>query len=107
LKQKLSDLENLVSHRILSAAEVQTKRALQQELWDTASAYESLMRQKSRAKWIKEGDRNSAYFHKVINFRKCSNAVHGVFIDGASVQQPHLEVRTTAQLKSRCSCLKE
>ena len=83
-------MENIASHRTLSAAEVQTKRALQQQLWDTASAYESLLRQKSRAKWIKEGDRNSAYFHKVINFRKCSNAVHGVFIDGAWVQQPHL-----------------
>ncbi|KAL5169552.1 putative plastid-lipid-associated protein 11, chloroplastic [Glycine soja] len=56
LKQKLANLENIASHRTLSESEVQTKRALQQELWDTANAYESLMRQKSRAKWIKEGD---------------------------------------------------
>jgi len=90
LKQKLANLENIASHRTLSESEVQTKRALQQELWDTANAYESLMRQKSRAKWIKEGDRNSAYFHKLINFRRCSNAVPGIFIDGAWVQQPHL-----------------
>ena len=46
LKQKLSNLETLASHRTLSESEVQTKRALQQELWDTANAYESLMRQK-------------------------------------------------------------
>ena len=90
LKQKLSDLETLASHRTLSEIEVQTKRALQQELWDTTNAYESLMRQKSRAKWIKEGDSNTTYFHKVINFRRCSNAIHGIFIDGAWVQQPHL-----------------
>ena len=83
LKQKLCDLENLASHRILSDSEVITKRALQQELWDISNAYESLLRQKSRAKWIKEGDRNTAYFHKVINFRRSSNVVHGILVDGA------------------------
>ena len=90
LKQKLSDLETLASHRTLSDNEVKAKRALQQELWDTSIAYESLLRQKSRAKWIKEGDSNSAYFHKMINFRRSSNAVHGILIDGAWVQQPNL-----------------
>ena len=90
LKQKLSDLETLASHRTLSDNEVKAKRALQQKLWDTSIAYESLLRQKSRAKWIKEGDSNSAYFHKVINFRRSSNAVHGILIDGAWVQQPNL-----------------
>ena len=83
LKQKLCDLENLASHRILSDSEVITKRALQQELWDISNAYESLLRQKSRAKWIKEGDKNTAYFHKVINFRRSSNVVHGILVDGA------------------------
>ena len=90
LKQKLCDLENQASHRLLSDSEVITKRALQQELWDISNAYESLLRQKSRAKWIKEGDRNTAYFHKVINFRRSSNAVHGILIDGTWVQQPDL-----------------
>ena len=81
LKQKLCELETLASNRTLSDLEVKAKRALQQELWDTSTAYESLLRQKSRAKWIKEGDSNSAYFHKIINFRRSSNAVHG-FIGG-------------------------
>jgi len=63
---------------------------LQQELWDISNAYESLLRQKSRAKWIKEGDRNTTYFHKLINFRRSSNVVHGILIDGAWVQQPDL-----------------
>ena len=90
LKQKLCDLENLASHRTLSDTEVITKRILQQQLWDISTAYESLLRQKSRAKWIKEGDRNTAYFHKLINFRRSSSAVHGILIDGVWVQQPDL-----------------
>ena len=95
LKQKLCDMETLASNRTLSDLEVKTKRALQQELWDISTAYESLLRQKSRAKWIKEGDSNSAYFHKIINFRRSSNAVHGFLIEGAWVQQPNL-VKTEA-----------
>ena len=82
LKQKLSDLENQDAHRALSDSEALTKKTLQQELWDISIAYESLLRQKSRAKWIKEGDRNSAYFHRVINFRRSSNAFHGILMDG-------------------------
>ena len=48
------------------------------------------MRQKSRAKWLKEGDCNTAYFHKVINFRRNYNALQGILIDGVWVQQPNL-----------------
>ena len=90
LKQKLHDLENLASHRTLSESEVITKRILQQQLWDISTAYESLLRQMSRAKWIKEGDRNTAYFHKLINFRRSSGAVQGILIDGVWVHQPDL-----------------
>ena len=90
LKQKLHDLENLAFHRTLSESEVITKRILQQQLWDVSTAYESLLRQKSMAKWIKEGDRNTAYFHKLINFRRSSGAVQGILIDGVWVHQPDL-----------------
>ena len=53
----------------------------------------SLLRQKSRAKWLKEGDCNSAYFHKVINFRRNYNALQGILIDGVWVQQPDVVKR--------------
>ena len=74
MRQKLNDLEIIAGDRILSEDEVKAKKSIQQELWDASNAYESLLRQKSRAKWIKEGDSNSAYFHKVINFKRNINA---------------------------------
>ena len=90
LRQKLYDLETIAGDRMLSEHEVKAKKSIQQDLWDASNAYESLLRQKSRAKWIKEGDSNSAYFHKVINFRRNYNAFQGIFIDGVWVQQPNL-----------------
>ena len=48
------------------------------------------MRKKSRIKWLKEGDSNTAFFHKTINFRRHYNAIQGIFIDDVWVQQSKL-----------------
>ena len=88
LRQKLNDLETTAGDRVLSQEEVKVKKLLQQELWEVSNAYESLLRQKSRDKWIKEGDSNTTYFHKAINVRRNYNALQGLFIDGNWVQQP-------------------
>ena len=82
LRQKLNDLETTAGDRALSQEEAKVKILLQQELWEASNAYESLLRQKSRDKWIKEGDSNTAYFHKAINVRRNYNALQGFFIDG-------------------------
>ncbi|RZC19948.1 Cellulose synthase-like protein D2 [Glycine soja] len=49
IQQKLNEVENLASHRILSKQEVKAKNSLQQKLWDASNAFESLLKQKSRA----------------------------------------------------------
>ena len=59
LRQKLNDMETIASDRTLSDAELMAKKSIQQDLWDVSNAYESLLRQKSRAKWLKEGDSNT------------------------------------------------
>ncbi|KAL5180906.1 Exocyst complex component SEC6 [Glycine soja] len=82
LKKELNALEVGINDRILSPAEVELKKSLQEQLWYAANAYESMLRQKARVKWLKEGDRNSAYFHKMINHRRRHNAIQGLIIDG-------------------------
>ncbi|KAL5191867.1 Transposon TX1 uncharacterized protein [Glycine soja] len=62
IQQKLNEVENLASNTSLSEEDIKAKRDLQQQLWEVSNAYESLLRQKSRAKWLKEGDCNSAYY---------------------------------------------
>ncbi|XP_028188900.1 uncharacterized protein LOC114375323 [Glycine soja] len=89
IQKKLNEVEDLASNRSLSDDEIKSKRELQQQLWEASTAYESLLRQKSRAKWLKEGDNNSTYFHKVINFRRHYNGLQGFLIQGEWIQNPN------------------
>ena len=74
-----------LNDRPLSQVEVTLKKSLQVQLWEAAYAYESMLRQKARIKWLKEGDNNSNYFHRLINHRrrkKCySRYFHGWCVD--------------------------
>ncbi|GMJ08752.1 hypothetical protein HRI_004544400 [Hibiscus trionum] len=55
----LSDLEN----------------SLKQELDDILAMEESLWRQKSRCDWIRDGDRNTSYYHAIANGRRKRNTI--------------------------------
>lgn len=41
----------------------------------------SLNAQKAKIKWLREGDVNSSFFHRVINFRRKINEIPGIMID--------------------------
>ena len=53
-----------------------------------AQSHESLMRQKARIRWIKEGDCNTRYFHLLMNARRTKDAIRGLLIDGSWVDDP-------------------
>ena len=69
LKRELNALEAGLTNRTLSQDEVNLKKSLQDQLWNAAYAFESMLRQKAIVKWLKEGDNNSKYFHRLINHR--------------------------------------
>ncbi|KHN40116.1 hypothetical protein glysoja_044764, partial [Glycine soja] len=99
----------------LSQDEVSLKKSLQDQLWNAAYAFESMLRQKARVKWLKEGDNNSNYFHRLINHRRRQNVIQGLLIDGVfskenytrptldGVQFPSLGQREKESLVARFS----
>jgi len=89
IQQKLNDLENSMTTQP-SDQQVQELKKTQADLWEKATLHESIMRQKSRSKWIKEGDSNTSYFHKIINHSRRRNALRGMLIDGIWVENPNL-----------------
>ncbi|GLU02956.1 hypothetical protein SLE2022_201840 [Rubroshorea leprosula] len=52
-------------------------------------ADESYFKQKSRAQWLKEGDGNTTYFHKVVKARTCKNTIREPYtLDNKKVTSP-------------------
>ena len=90
IEEELNKLEEETSHRQLSIQEGMRLRQLQEALWTAAQAYESLLRQKTRVRWLKQGDCNSRYFHLMMNATRRNNYLKGVMVDGNWVHEPAL-----------------
>ena len=89
LQQKLNDLENSMPVQP-SEQQVKDLKKTQADLWEKATMQESIVRQKSRCRWIKEGDNNTSYFHRVINLRRRRNALRGLQIGDTWVENPNI-----------------
>ena len=88
IEEDLNKLEEGTEDRQPTHHEVATRKQLQQDLWEAAQSHESLMRQKARSRWIKEGDCNSRYFHMMINASRRSNCLKGVMVKGSWIEEP-------------------
>ncbi|XP_014630645.2 uncharacterized protein LOC114410772 [Glycine soja] len=65
IEGELNQLEVNLADRPLSPQQMIIRKQLQEDLWIAAQSHESLLRQKARATWVKEGDCNSRFFHLI------------------------------------------
>ncbi|KAK2436747.1 hypothetical protein QL285_021719 [Trifolium repens] len=60
---------------LLTSYEVEERKSDFGELWRLLRSKEVLLAQRSRAKWLKDGDTNSKFFHGCLNSRQRRNAI--------------------------------
>ncbi|PWA90824.1 reverse transcriptase domain, Reverse transcriptase zinc-binding domain protein [Artemisia annua] len=82
LTKQLETLDAIIDQRDYTDDEI----ALWTETKDKLQAIELSktldLQQKSRSKWVKNGDENTAFFHSFINSRKAKNRLNGLMING-------------------------
>ena len=84
-RQAMADLNELdveAESRPLSSDEAAKKFRLVEELEKSFLQEEISWRQKSRAIWLQEGDKNTKFFHRIANSNRRSNFISSLMING-------------------------
>ncbi|KAL9690588.1 hypothetical protein QQ045_010992 [Rhodiola kirilowii] len=95
-RREFEKLEITHEQRILSTEEQLRKSALQSRIWHLEAQEERMWRQKSRVKWLRDGDQNTSYFHRMATWRNKKNNIESLMIDGRRVEDPE-ELKTEIQ----------
>jgi hypothetical protein len=75
------------------------------DLWHLLKSKESLIVQRSRARWLKEGDVNTSYFHKCLKAIASSNSIKALQVGGEWVESLELIRQATVDLFKQQFCL--
>ncbi|MCI06900.1 transposon TX1 putative 149 kDa protein, partial [Trifolium medium] len=78
LISEITRLDLLGESVCLSDDEVKWRKLLFAEVWHLKKSKESMIIQRFRAKWLREGDVNSRYFHACIKSRRKHNSIQAL-----------------------------
>jgi hypothetical protein len=75
-------LKSIEQVRVLTEEERLTHTRIKMELETNILFEEISWRQKSRALWLREGDKNTQFFHHVSNSNRCVNTIGKLNVEG-------------------------
>ncbi|RVW20876.1 Transposon TX1 uncharacterized 149 kDa protein [Vitis vinifera] len=90
--QQVDYWDGVESERSLSLEETELKKEAKESYKKWVMLEESHWRQLSREVWLKEGDKNTGFFHRMANAHRNNNTVDRVKIDGVWLEEDQ-EVR--------------
>lgn len=76
--QEIAILERREELIKLIGEELACLRTYQKEIQEVYRLDEIIWCQQARSKWLKKGDTNTAYFHRIANMRHGINAIHSL-----------------------------
>ncbi|GKV39565.1 hypothetical protein SLEP1_g47323 [Rubroshorea leprosula] len=88
----------------LEEDEVHERQEGFQEIWDILRKREALWRQKLRSNWVKLGDANTRFFHKIANGRKACNGIVGLSCDRQWVEEPEMVKKAAVEYFQKMFC---
>jgi len=71
---------------VLSDEEIQELHGLSEELFSLSRANSSICWQQSRVQWLKEGDANSKFFHRIMSSKRSRNAIPFFLVNRALIE---------------------
>jgi hypothetical protein len=88
LEEELGELDRIVESRELTEVEINKRDECSPNLERTLFQEEVSWRQKSRALWLKEGDWNTMFFHRLANSHRRNNTVAAMMVEGNKTKDP-------------------
>ena len=101
LIEEIADLDVKGEFGALSSDEVFVRKKKFEEMWSLLRCKDASLFQRSKSRWLKEGDANSKYFHRCVKARADRNSLKAIEVNGVCVESP-LEVRKVVVDHFRC-----
>lgn len=87
LKNEIRDLDIEDEAQGLEEGDIIRRKEATAALFRNLHQKNNLVAQKAKIRWLKEGDVNSSFFHRAINFRRKSNEIPGIMLDGVWTEE--------------------
>jgi hypothetical protein len=86
LKDRIEAFEIKAETSALMEEEIEEMHGFSEELFSLSRIPASICWQQSRLQWLREGDANSKFFHKIMSHRSRQNAIPFFLVNGVLVE---------------------
>ena len=84
-KEDLSNIQMDISSNGFSPEKLEAEISAHSHLDEALNFQTAFLKEKSRLNWVSDGDRNSAFFHKMVKLRRATKGIPMMNIDGTQV----------------------